>query len=217
MADWGGSDLWGSIATIGGGLISSWLASDSQSSAASNASNAQIAAGNAGIAEQRHEFDAIQQLLAPWVGSGMGALAGQVELAGLRGADAQKKAISAIESGPEFTNLAQQGENAILANASATGGLRGGNTQGALAQFRPQLLSGLINQQFNRLGSLSTGGQNSAAQQASAGIQTGANISNLMGSIGSAQAGNALAQGAANAQFWNGIGSSLGTLAGKSF
>jgi len=211
------SDIWGDIATIGGGLVSSWLASEAQSDAASSASNAQITSANAGIAEQRRQFDAIQQLLSPWVGTGMGALASQADLLGLRGDANQQKAISAIENGSEYQEYVKQGEEAILQNASATGGLRGGNTQGALAEFRPQLLNSLINQRFNQFGNLSTGGQNSAALTASAASTTGTNVSNLLGSIGSAQAGNYLAQGAAQSAFLNGIGSTLGTLAGKSF
>lgn len=211
------SDIWGDIATIGGGLVSSWLASEAQSDAASSASNAQITSANAGIAEQRRQFDAIQQLLSPWVGTGMGALASQADLLGLRGDANQQKAISAIENGSEYQEYVKQGEEAILQNAAATGGLRGGNTQGALAEFRPALLNSLINQRFNQLGTLSTAGQNSAAQTAAYGSQSSSNVSNLLSSIGSAQAGNALAQGASNAQFWNGIGYSLGTLAGKSF
>ena len=211
------SDIWGDIATIGGGLVSSWLASEAQSDAASSASSAQVASANAGIAEQRRQFDAIQQLLSPWVGTGMGALASQADLLGLRGDANQQKAISAIENGSEYQEYVKQGEEAILQNASATGGLRGGNTQGALAEFRPQLLNSLINQRFNQFGNLSTGGQNSAALTASAASTTGTNVSNLLGSIGSAQAGNYLAQGAAQSAFLNGIGSTLGTLAGKSF
>lgn len=211
------SDIWGDIATIGGGLVSSWLASDAQSHAASSASSAQISAANAGIAEQRRQFDSIQQLLSPWVGTGYGALASQADLMGLRGDEAQKTAISAIENGSEYQEYVKQGEEAILQNASATGGLRGGNTQGALAEYRPQLLNSLINQRFNQLGTLSTGGQNSAALTATAASTTGTNVSNLLGSIGSAQAGNYLAQGAAQSSFLNGIGSTLGTLAGKSF
>jgi len=211
------SDIWGDIATIGGGLVSSWLASEAQSDAASSASSAQVASANAGIAEQRRQFDAIQQLLSPWVGTGMGALASQADLLGLRGDANQQKAISAIENGSEYQEYVKQGEEAILQNASATGGLRGGNTQGALAEYRPQLLNSLINQRFNQLGNLSTGGQNSAALTASAASTTGTNVANLLSSIGSAQAGNYLAQGAAQTSFLNGIGSTLGTLAGKSF
>ena len=211
------SDIWGSIATLGGGLLSDWMASRNASSAASDAASAQIASANAGIAEQRRQFDSIQQLLSPWIGSGMSALAGQVDLLGLRGADNQQKAIDSIAAGPEFTTMLKQGENGILANASATGGMRGGNVQGALAEYRPTLLNSLINQRFNRLGALSTAGQNSAGMQATAGMQTGTNVSNLLGSIGSAQAGDALAQGAARAQIWNGISNGLGVMAGRSF
>lgn len=211
------SDIWGDIATFGGGLLSNWMANDAYSSAASRASGAQISAANAGIAEQQRQFDSIQKLLSPWVGTGMSALAGQADLLGLRGADNQQKAIDAIAAGPEFTSLLKQGENGILANASATGGLRGGNVQGALAEYRPQLLSSLINQQFNRLGTLATAGQNSAGMQATAGMQTSTNVANLLGGIGSAQAGDALAQGAARANIWNGISNGLGVLAGKSF
>lgn len=211
------SDIWGDIATIGGGLVSSWMASEAQSDAASSASNAQISSSNAAIAEQRRQFNTIQQLLSPWVGTGMGALGSQADLLGLRGDANQQKAISAIENGSEYQEYVKQGEEAILQNASATGGLRGGNTQGALAEYRPQLLNSLINQRFNQLGTLSTGGQNSAALTATAASTTGTNVSNLLGSIGSAQAGNYLAQGAAQSSFLNGIGSTLGTIAGKSF
>jgi len=193
------------------------MASEAQSDAASSASNAQIASSNAAIAEQRRQFNAIQQLLSPWVGTGMGALASQADLLGLRGDANQQRAIGAIENGSEYQEYVKQGENAILQNASATGGLRGGNTQGALAEFRPQLLNSLINQRFGQLGTLSTGGQNSAALTASAASTTGTNVANLLGSIGSAQAGNYLAQGAVQSSFLNGIGSTLGTLAGKSF
>jgi hypothetical protein len=110
--------------------------------------------------------------------------------------------------------------------------LRGGNTQAALAQFRPQVLSSLINQQYSRLGGftnlgLSTTqdvfarGQAAAAGQAAAGQQFGseisglygtqaANIGNLTGQIGAAQAGGALAQG----QAWGNVFGGIGQLAG---
>ncbi len=56
------------------------------------------------------------------------------------GMEAQQGAISGLEGSPIFQALARQGEDAILQNASATGGLRGGNVQGALGQFRPAAL-----------------------------------------------------------------------------
>jgi hypothetical protein len=88
-----------------------------------------------------------------------------------------------------------------LQQAAATGGLRGGNIQAALAQFRPQVLSGLIEQQYGRLGGLTQLGQASAAGVGSAGMQTGTNVSNLIQQQGAAQAGGALAQG----QTWGNV------------
>jgi hypothetical protein len=195
--------MWGLVASIGGSLLGGLV----QSRSASRASNAQTASANAGIAAQERQFAALQKLLRPYVTAGTGALDAQEDILGLDGAAQQRSAIANIQRSPQFAALMQQGENSILQNASATGGLRGGNTQGALAQFRPQLLSALIDQQFARLGGLTSIGANAAAGVGNAGMQTGTNIGNLYGQMGAAQAGNALAQGAA-------INSSLGSLTG---
>jgi hypothetical protein len=130
---------------------------------------------------------------------------------GEAGQAAQQQAISALEASPQFQALQQQGENAILQNASATGGLRGGNVQGALAQFRPALLSSLINQQYERLGGLSSIGQNAAAGVGNAGMSTGSNIATLLGRQGQAQAGGILGQQSA---LTGGINQAFGAIQG---
>ena len=158
------------------------------------ASQAQQQAAQGGIDEQRRQFDAITKLLQPYNEAGTGALTQQQALLGMGAPGAQEQAIAALQGGPQFQALQQQGENAILQNASATGGLRGGNVQGALAQFRPALLSSLISQQYERLGGLTNIGQASAARQAGYGQQTGANISTLLGQQGQAEAGGILGQ-----------------------
>jgi hypothetical protein len=204
---------WIAVAVVGGSVISGALASGAQADAASTAAGAQTAASEAGIAEQRRQFDAIQKLLAPYVEAGSGAIGAQQNLIGLGGADKQRQAIQGLEQSPQFQMLQQQGENALLQNASATGGLRGGNLQAALAQFRPQLLSQLIEQQYGRLGSLSGLGQASAAGQAAAAQQTGNTIADLLGQSGAAQAGSALAAGAGQAQAWGNVGQAIGNVA----
>ena len=183
-----------------------------QSRSASKAAGAQTAAADAGIAEQRRQFDQVRELLKPYVDAGTGALQGQLDLAGLGGAEAQQAALQAIEGGQEFQAITQQGENAILQNASATGGLRGGNTQAALAQFRPQVLSGLIDKQYGRLGGLAATGQASAAGVGAAGMQTGTNVSNLLQQQGAAQAGGALASGQAIGNVFGQIGQYAGAI-----
>jgi hypothetical protein len=107
----------------------------------------------------------------------------------------QEAAFAAIENSPGFQAMARQGEEAILQNASATGGLRGGNTQGALARFRPQLLDQFIERQFGRMAGIATAGQNAAAGVGSAGMNTASNIGQIMQGTGVAQAGAIGAQG----------------------
>jgi hypothetical protein len=192
---------------IGGTVVSGVVQSKAQKSAAAT----QSVAADKGIAEQRRQFDAVQKLLAPFVTGGTTAFGQQMALTGAAGADAQRAAIQAIEQGPEFAALARQGENAILQSAAATGGLRGGNVQGALAQFRPQILSGLIEQQYNRLGGLATMGQNAATNVGTAGMQTGTNVANLLQQQGAAQAGGTLAA----AQTWGNLIGSAGTAIGR--
>lgn len=205
---------WVAVAVAGSTLVGSMISSDAQRSASNTAADAQTAASQAGIAEQQRQFDAIQKLLQPYVQAGTGALTGQQDLIGLNGAGQQQTAINALQQSPMFTALQQQGENRILANASATGGLRGGNTQGALAQFSPALLSQLINDQYSRLGGLTVVGQNAAAGVGSAGMQTGNQITGLLGQIGSAQAGAAIGQGRATQGMVNGITGAIGQFAG---
>jgi len=206
--------MWVAVAIAGTNLIGGLINSDSQRSAANTAADAQTAASQAGIAEQRRQFDAIQQLLSPYVNAGTGALGRQQDLIGVNGDAAQKAAIDALQASPAFTSAQQLGERSILANASATGGLRGGNTQAALAQFAPQLLAQSINDQYSRLGGLTSIGQNAAAGVGNAGMSTGNNVANLLGQIGSAQAGAAIGQGRATAGAVNGFTGALGQFYG---
>jgi hypothetical protein len=113
--------------------------------------------------------------------------------------------------------LVGAGEEAMLQSAAATGGLRGGNTQAALAQFRPQVLSSLINQQYSRLGGLATMGQNSAVGVGNAGQVAAANIGNLYGQQGAAAAGSALASGQAFGNVMGSIGQYAGGVASGAF
>lgn len=208
---------WGYVAVAGASLVTGLVSANQQSKAASGAANAQSTAAQAGIDEQQRQFDAIQKLLAPYVNAGTGAVGAQQALLGLSGPEAQQKAIAELQASPQFAALTQQGENSILQNASATGGLRGGNTQAALAQFRPQVLSQLIEQQYGRLGSMASMGQASAAGQANLGQQTGMNIATLLGQQGAAQAGGILGQGAANIAGIGAVGKYGGRILGEIF
>ena len=174
-------------AAIGAGA--SIVGGSMQSRAARSAASSQEQAAEAGIAEQARQFDEMRRLLQPYVDVGQPALAAQQAQIGLQGPQAQQAAIEQIAQGPLLQALTRQGEQAMLQNASATGGLRGGNLQGALAQFRPAMLQAALDQQYARLGGLTSLGQQSAAGVGTAGLQTGVNTAALLGQAGAAQAG----------------------------
>jgi hypothetical protein len=201
-------------AVVGGALISAVGAYYAQSEAADKAAGAQRSASDAAIAEQRRQQAESERLLAPYMQAGQAALGQQQALLGLGGADAQRAAIAQIEQGPQFQAMVQQGETAILQNASATGGLRGGNTQAALAQFRPQMLSQLIQQQMAQLGGISGMGQQGALGAAGYGQQGAQGVMGQLGAQGQAAAGAAMAQGQGMANIFGGVGGALGTLGG---
>ena len=210
---------------VGGSQL---IGSSMQASAAGDAAAIQSGAAEAGIAEQRRQFEAMRELLKPYTEAGVPALAGlqpyaqagapaleqQQALLGLRGPEAQRAAIAGIEGGAGYQAQVQAGEEALLQRASATGGLRGGNIQAALGQFRPQMLQQEIERQYGRLGgmadigritqqNLAQIGQSSAAGTGSAGLQTGTNVANLLSQQGAALAGGELGEAKAYGQLFN--------------
>ena len=205
---------WVATAVIGGSVITGVGTYMAQRSAAEEAAGAQRSASESAIAEQRRQQAEMERLLAPYMQAGQGALGAQQALLGLGGPEAQQAAIAQIEASPQFQAMVEQGETAILQNASATGGLRGGNTQAALAQFRPQMLSQLIQQQMAQLGGMAGMGAQSALGAAGYGQQGAQGVMGQLGAMGQAQAGSALAQGQGMSNLFGGIGGALGTLGG---
>lgn len=201
-----------SVLSVAAPIVGSILSSNAQARAAKSATGAQTEAAYAGIDEQRRQFDKLQELLKPYVEAGAGAMGAQQGMLGLKGAQEQQAALTALEQSPFFQGLVQQGENALLQQSSATGGLRGGNLQAALAQFRPNMLGQAFSDQFNRLGGLTQLGQASAAGQGAAGMGMAGQIANLLGDVGKAQAIGSLAKGQIQSNMWQGLGS-----AGSSF
>lgn len=132
---------------------------------------------------------------------------------GVSAQQAQQNAINALSSGPLFNSLVNQGEYALMANQAATGGLRGGDTQAALAQFRPQMLQALIDKQLANLGGIAANGQNAAAMTGTAAQNAGAQINAALGDRGAAMAGATLARGQAWQNAGSGILNTLGMMA----
>jgi len=160
-----------------------------QADAAGDAAAMQAQASEAGIAEQRRQFDELQELLKPYVEAGLPAMQAQRAMLGLTTPEEQAAQIAQVQGSPMFQELTRQGEEALLARASATGGLRGGDIQGALAQFRPQMLAQQLEDRYSKLGGFTALGQQSAAGVGTAGMRTGESIAGLLAQQGAAQAG----------------------------
>lgn len=190
----------GAVASIGGGLIAS--------SGASKAAKAQAQSDAQAIAEQRRQFDLTRSDFSPYLEAGKSALPGILDLIGLNGNDKAGIAIDNLKASPAYQSLYNNGLETILQNASATGGLRGGNTQGALADFGRDTLSQVISDQLSRLGGLAGMGQGATDSAARLGQSSANTISGLLQAAGNARASGSLAQ----AGIWNGVMNNLGTL-----
>lgn len=200
------------VAVVGGSLLSSEISSN----ASEDAAHAQTEASNKSIDSRNAQFAETKKLLQPWITTGVDAASGQRDLIGLGTPDAQKAAIDRLRGGAEFGSLKTVGENAILANASATGGLRGGNVQAGLAQYDESLLSTLINQQYARLGGLSQQGLSAGNALAGVGTSVGEGNSIDINASGAADAGAALGRGRAQVGGVNGAVNAAGIYMGGS-
>lgn len=196
-----------------GDVVGGITGAKQQADAAESAASTQSASAQAAINEQKREYDSIVKMMSPYLNAGNASLSQQQALLGLSGNAAQQSAINNIQSGSAYQTALKQGENSILQNASATGGLRGGNTQSALSQFSPTLLNNMIQQQYSNLSGLTNLGQSSAGLQANAGQNTASNVSSLLQQQGAATAGGQIAQGNQVANTFKSVMGGLGAFA----
>jgi len=128
-------------------------------------------------------------------------------LVGLGGAEQQQAAIDQLRNSPFYQSLYRRGEEALLQNASATGGLRGGDTERGLADFGADTLATTIDRQLGNLGNLTTLGSGMTGQLGQFRQALADNIANLQVGQGQAKAQDYLTRGAISARNWQNIGS----------
>jgi hypothetical protein len=191
------------VATIGGGLLAS--------SGASKAAKSQSKSDALAIAEQRRQYDLSRGDFKPYMDAGKSALPGIEDLLGINGNPKSLAAIEALKASPAYQSLYNNGQEAVLQNASATGGLRGGNTQRSLADFGRDTLSTVISDQLARLGGLAGIGQGATGSVAGLGANSANQIGGLLQAQGNARASGALAQSG----IWSGALNNLGSIAGS--
>lgn len=191
------------------GLVSSIFAGNAAKKGADKAAQLQYDAAMRGIDESRRQYDTTRTDFMPWLDAGRGALGQQGNLLGLNGGGVQADAIEALRNSPWYQSMFRNGQETLLANASASGGLRGGNLQGASMDFGADLLASAIDRQLAQLGGLSGQGMQATGNVANFGQANTQNIIQGLNAGASAQAGAALTRGGINAGIWNNIGSFL--------
>lgn len=211
-------------ATAIGGVASSVIGGNAATSAAQTEANA----SNQASQVELQMFDQTQANESPYLAAGGNALAALQQGIGLgpgtnnsgTGPLNAPFTLAQFQNSPGYQFQLQQGENAVLNNASALGGVNSGNTlkaltsygQGVANQSYQQAYNNYVaqqNQQFGQLQTLAGSGQNAAANLGALGTQTansvGANTVNAGNASAAGQVGAATATS-------NGINSIVGGL-----
>jgi hypothetical protein len=192
-------------AIIGGQVISSIAGSSS----ADKAAKAQVQSTEASIAEQRRQFDVTQGNLQPSLEAGNLALEQQQALLGLSGTEQQQAAFTGLEQSPGQQFLRDRAQKNLVRNASAIGGLGGGNVRSALVQQGVGFAQQDLQNQFGRLGQLAGQGQAAGTAIGQFGQQTAGNIGNALLAGGDARASGILNQNTAFQTGLSGVATGL--------
>ena len=161
------------------GLIDDPLGIDAAEEAATQAGQVQAEAAATGQAEVARQFDVTQANLQPFQEAGVSALEQQQALLGLSGQEAQQQAFTGLELSPGQQFLRDRQQRALVRNASAIGGLGGGNVRTALQEQAVGFAQQDIQNQFGRLGQLAGQGQTATTnigQFGQAAASQGANL-----------------------------------------
>ncbi len=180
----------GAAAAVVGGasLVSGVLGSK----AAGKAADAQAAASRTAQQEEARQFDVTQKQLKPFRKAGVSALEQQQALLGLGGEEEQQAAFAAFGESPGQKFLRDQQERSLLRNASAIGGLGGGNVRSALQSQAFGRAQTDFADQFNRLAGLSEAGRAATERTGQFGAQAASNIGGLQQQAGAARASGIL-------------------------
>lgn len=194
-------------------FLGSLIGSGDQKSGINKATAAQMQYLDKGLAQQQSQYDTTRSDFAPYREAGTSALGSMGDLLGMNGPEAASAAIAALKSSPMFQSLFNTGQEAVLQNASATGGVRGGNTQRSLYDLGSNTLAQLISDQISRLGGVAGLGEGATNAGAGFGQHTADAMTAIFGDQGSALASKYLAKAGINAQNWNNAGGFLDSVA----
>jgi hypothetical protein len=212
---WGFAAL--AAGTIGAAVIGS--------SAAGDAANTEANAANNASQVQLGMFNKTQANEAPYLAAGGNALTALQTGLGIgpgtngSGTGPLNKpfTLSDFQNSPGYQFQVQQGENAVLNNKSALGGVNSGNTLKALTSYGQGVANqdywnaynayvNAQNQKFGQLQTVAGSGQNAAGNLGALGTQVGASVGNNIVNAGNASAAGTVGSANAISNGINGLG-----------
>jgi len=213
--------LWGLVGGIGGALLGGPAGAAlgasiggglDQSNAVSGAANTQANATQAGIDEQRRQFDLTRADSAPYRAAGAQAL-GQLQT------DINKPITAAdVMQDPGYQFGMDQGQQALSRKFAAAGGRISGASMKAATRYGTDYAAsgyGAAYQRgqdrLNRLAALAGIGQTTNSSNAASGANSANAISNMITSQGNAAGAAQIAQG----NIWSNTGNQLAALYGR--
>ena len=184
----------GIAAAAGIAAVGTLASSAIGASASSKAANTQAASAAQGVEEQRRQYDQTRTDMAPWREAG-GAAIGQLSQMIQPGYD--------HTTSPGYQFRFNEGQRAVESSAASKGMLMSGGNLKDLVRYGQGVAAQDYGDQFNRVASVSQGGQQAATSLGNLGAVASNQISNLY-----TQAGNAKASGyVGSANAWGqGIG-----------
>lgn len=185
--------------------------------ASRKAEAAQIAALDRAMGVVNDQYNTTRADYAPFREGGLQGLERLLTLMGFNGADQQGAGLDALRESPMFQRRYQAGQDAVLANASATGGLRGGNTQRSLYNLGEDTFAATLNEELARLAGLTGIGSGATDAVAGFGANRASTVADLFGQQGDARAQGLLTRGGINSRMWQNAGGALDDIAGLFF
>jgi hypothetical protein len=143
---------------------------------ANQAADAEEAALQRAIDEQRRQYDTTRSDLMPWMEAGRGAL-GNLQNAG-----------TAFQTSPGYQWRLNEGQRDIGNSFSARGGAASGNALRALSEYNQGLAGGEFNNWWNQQAGLAGVGQNTAVTLGGVGQNTAGNVSAALAGQGVSRA-----------------------------
>lgn len=106
----------------------------------------------------------------------------------------QTGALAALKDSPLFKSVFNTGQEAVLQNAAATGGVRGGNVQNALAENGENTFASVLQNYLAQLGGVAGQGLSASSGLANLGANNAQSLGNLFQASGASNAGAILGQ-----------------------